>query len=170
MKTTHRRWGRYSMLLSISFLMAQTLSPQSSDIPDTAMMAPVSALANYMAHVEGAVLPPVFEDDGLVIVEDFAPFIFSGKDAAANWDAGFRHHAVPLRDLTYSFGPPNAFERTDDRVYFVLPTTWRGIYKDRRFEEHGAWSLVLKNTTGKWRILAYGWGATDLRDWPAKTQ
>ena len=158
------------MLLSISFLMAQTLSPQSKDGPDAAMMVPVTALANYMAHVEGAVLPPVFEDDGLVIVEDFAPFIFSGKDAATNWEAGFRHHAVPLRDLTYSFGPPNAFERTDDRVYFVLPTTWRGIYKDRRFEEHGAWSFVLKNTTGKWRILAYGWGATDLRDLPVKTQ
>jgi hypothetical protein len=170
MKTTHRRWAGYSILLMSSLLTAQTLSPQSSNGPDAAMMAPVTALANYMAHVEGAVLPPVFEDDGVIIVEDFAPFIFSGKDAAAQWDAGFRHHAVPLRDLTYSFGPANAFERTDDRVYFVLPTTWRGIYKDRRFEEHGAWSFVLKSVAGKWRILAYGWGATDLRDWPVNTQ
>jgi hypothetical protein len=52
----------------------------------------------------------------------------------------------------------------------VLPTTWRGFYKDRRFEEHGAWSFVLKNSAGHWRVLAYGWGATDLKDWPAKTQ
>jgi hypothetical protein len=39
-------------------------------------MAPVTALASYMARVEGNVLPPVFVDDGLVIVEDFAPYVF----------------------------------------------------------------------------------------------
>jgi hypothetical protein len=160
-------------LLFVSLVGAQTQSPQtrgSKDAPDATMMAPVTALASYMAHVEGSALPSVFVEDGLVIVEDFAPFIFSGKEAAAQWDAGFRHHAVPLKDLRFSFGPANAFERSGDRVYFVLPTTWRGIYKDRRFEEHGAWSFVLKNTAGQWRILAYGWGATDLKDWPAGTQ
>jgi hypothetical protein len=134
------------------------------------MMAPVTAIAGYMAHPSGAVRPDVFVKDELVIVEDFAPYVFSGKDAAARWDDGFRRHAVPLSDLTFGFGRPHAFERTGDRVYFVLPTTWRGVYKDRRFEEHGAWSFVLKESAGRWRILAYGWGATDLKDRPAKTQ
>jgi hypothetical protein len=161
------------LLLSASLLGAQAPSPQASgrtEGPDATMMAPVTALASYMAHVEGAVLPAVFADDGLVIVEDFTPYIFSGKDAAAQWDAGFRRHAIPLKDLKFSFGPAHDFELTGDRVFFVLPTTWRGVYKDRRFEEHGAWSFVLKNAGGQWRILAYGWGATDLQDWPAKTQ
>jgi len=120
-------------------------------------MTPITALANYMARVEGNVLPPFFVDDGPVIVEDFAPYVFSGKDAAAQWDdAGFRHHAIPLRELKFSFGPAHDFERTGDRVFLVLPTKWRGFYKDRRFEEHGAWSFVLKNAAGQWRILAYG--------------
>jgi hypothetical protein len=177
MKVVHYIRGTHSilLLLSASLLGAQAPSPQASGNsggPDAAMMAPVTALAIYMAHVEGAVLPPVFVEDGLVIVEDFAPFIFSGKEAAAKWDAGFRHHAVRLKDLrfSFSFSSANAFERSGDRVYFVLPITWRGIYKDRRFEEHSAWSFVLKNTTGQWRILGYGWGATDLKDWPAETQ
>lgn len=161
------------LLLCASFLGARAQSQQASERskgPDAAMMAPVAALAKYMAHVDGAVLPSVFVDEGLVIVEDFEPFIFRGKDAAAQWDAGYRQHAVPLKELEVTFGPANAFERTGDRVYFVLPTTWRGIYKDRRFEEHGGWSFVLTNSGGQWRILAYGWGATDLKDWPAKTQ
>ena len=172
MKVMRRIRGTHSflLLLSASLLGAQTTSPQangSPDGPDKTMMAPVTALASYMAHVEGEVVPPVFVDNGLVIVEDFAPYIFNGKDAAAQWDAGFRQHAIPLRELKFSFGPANAFERSGDRVYFVLPTTWRGFYKDRRFEEHGAWSFVLKSSAGQWRILAYGWGATDLQDWPA---
>lgn len=173
MNTTRRLWGTSSLLLLAAVLLrAQTPAPSSArtDVPDAAMMAQVTALASYMAHVEGAALPPVFVDDGLVIVEDFPPYAFTGKNAAAQWDAGFREHAIPLKDLKFSFGPAHDFERTGDRAFFVLPTTWRGIYKDRQFEEHGAWSFVLKNTAGQWRILAYGWGATDLQDRPAKAQ
>jgi hypothetical protein len=168
-----RRPHSILLLLAASLLGTQTASQEksgSTEGPDATMMIPVTALASYMARVEGKVLPPAFVDDGLIIVEDFAPYVFSGKDAAAQWDAGFRRHAIPLKDLKFSFGPAHDFERTNDRVFFVLPTTWRGFYKDRRFEEHGAWSFVLKNTAGQWRILAYGWGATDLQDWAAKTK
>ena len=161
------------LFLSAAYVLTQPRSLHAhdeTDGPDATMMAPVTAIAGYMAHPRGAVRPDVFVKDGLVIVEDFAPYVFSGKDAAARWDDGFRRHAVPLSELTFGFGRPHAFERTRDRVYFVLPTTWRGVYKDRRFEEHGAWSFVLKESAGQWRILAYGWGATDLTDQPAKTR
>ena len=161
------------LLVSASLVVAQTLPPgpsESTKHPDAKMMAPITALASYMAHVEGAVLPPVFADEGLVIMEDFAPYIFAGKTAATQWNAGFRDHAIPLRDLKFSFGPAHAFERSGYQVYFVLPTEWRGLYKDREFEEHGAWSFVLTNVSGRWLILAYGWGPTDLKDRQAKTQ
>jgi hypothetical protein len=163
--------GSMLLLLCVSLVSAQTQAPdaQAPQGPDAPMMAPVTALASYMAHLEGTAMPQVFAE-GPVIIEDFEPYIFSGKNAAAQWDAGFRHHAIPLRDLKFSFGPPHAFERSGDRAYFVLPTTWRGIYKDRRFEEHGAWSFVLKNSVGQWRIVAYGWGPTHLKDWPANKQ
>jgi hypothetical protein len=175
MKLTPSPQRAFSMLLllTLSLRAGQAQAPQASSAargPDQDMMAPVTALASYMAHVEGAVLPQVFVENGLTIVEDFAPYVFAGKDATAQWDSGFRKHAVPLKDLTFTFGPVHDFERTEDRVFFVLPTTWRGIYKDRQFEEHGAWSFVLINVGGQWRILAYGWGATDLQDRPAKPQ
>ncbi len=173
MKCVARIRKSCSTVLALSaLLVAQTPSPQPSESvshPDAMMMAPVTTLASYMAQVQGAVLPGVFADDGLVIIEDFAPYIFIGKNAAEQWDAAFRHHAIPLKNLKFSFGPAHAFERSDGRVYFVLPTTWQGVYKDREFEEHGAWSFVLTNTSGRWLILAYGWGATDLMDWQAKT-
>src|SRR5260370_4389527 len=89
MKVFYRIRGTCLMLslLSASLLGAQAPSPQASGSPggpDATMMAPVTALASYLAHSEGAGLPPVFVDDGLVIVEDFAPYIFTGKDAAAH--------------------------------------------------------------------------------------
>ncbi|MDE2136957.1 MAG: hypothetical protein KGJ68_05935 [Gammaproteobacteria bacterium] len=122
-----------------------------------------------MQHVDGAVVPPVFANDGLVIVEDFAPYVFKGKGAAARWDAHFRQHAARLKDLRRDFGAAHDFDRNGDRVYFVLPTTWRGVYLEaRRFEEHGAWSFVLEKSSGHWLIVAYGSGATDRTDWPVQ--
>jgi hypothetical protein len=159
-------------LLSGSLLSAQALpSPpsDSSDGPDQAMMAPVTALARYMGHVNGAVLPPVFADDGLVIVENFPPYIFNGKNAATNWNAGYRNHVEPIQDLQCEFGKAHDFNRSGDRVYFVLPTTWRGVQPGSRFEEHGAWAFVLTKSSEQWRIAAYGWGANDETDWSMKT-
>ena len=160
------------VLMSASLLSTQELPSPSSDShdgPDEAMMAPVMALARYMAQVRGAVLPPVFVEDGLVILENFAPYIFNGMDAAARWDLGYRKHVERLKDLKCEFGKAHDFERTGDRAYFVLPTTWRGLQPGSRFEEHGAWAFVLQRTSRQWRIMAYGWGATDETDRPMKT-
>jgi len=158
--------------LSASLPAAQTQPLQSKNgpnVPDREMMAPVTALARYMSHVDGVTMPPVFADHGVVIIEDFAPYVFHGKDAVALWNAGFRHHAGFLRDLKFTLGTAHDFDRRGDRIYFVLPTTWRGVYRNtRRFEEHGAWSFVLEESSGQWRIVAYGWGATDRQDWPVK--
>jgi ketosteroid isomerase-like protein len=157
--------------LSAALLPAQTQPSQESDSPDKAMMAPVTALASYMAHVHGTVMPPVFVDDGLIIIENFAPYIFRGKNAAGDWDVGYRHHAEKrLKDLKFEFGSAHDFGRNEKRAYFVLPTTWRGIDEDGHFEEHGAWSFVLdEKLPGQWRIAAYGWGATIETDWPLAT-
>ncbi len=160
------------VLLSGSLLWAQLLpSPPSDspDGPDEAMMAPVTALARYMAHVDGAVLPPVFTDDGLVIVENFTPYNFNCKDSAEHWAAGYRKHVEHLRELKCDFGKAHDFDHNGDRVYFVLPATWRGLQPGSQFEEHGAWAFVLAKWSGQWRIIAYGWGASDETDWPIKT-
>jgi hypothetical protein len=129
------------------------------------MMTPVTRLIRYMEHVEGATLPPVFAADGLVIVENFAPYLFRGAGAAARWNAGFRRHVAEgsLRELTTELGTPQDFERTGRRVYFALPTTWRGIDRGQRFEESGAWVFVLDETAAGWRIVSYAWGVTDTK-------
>src|SRR5262245_48345762 len=117
MKTMHRiSTGTYSFLFLFALLLRpQVASPQSnaqSEAPDAAMMAPVTELASYMAHVQGAVLPRVFVDEGLVIVDNFAPYVFAGKDAAAQWDAAYRQHAITAKDLKFSFGLAHDFERS----------------------------------------------------------
>jgi hypothetical protein len=137
----------------------------AGEAPDADMMVPVNSLVHYMEHVAGAKSPAVFVDRGLVIVENFAPYIFRGKDAAARWDAGFRQHVAEgaLHDLSVEFGNARDFERTANRAYFTLPTTWRGVDREKRFEEFGAWVFVVEMDAGGWRIISYAWGVTDQK-------
>jgi hypothetical protein len=151
-----------SSLLMLLLCLVGTPAARADDSPDAAMMAPVTALANFMAHVDGATRPPVFVDDGLVIVDDFAPYIFRGKGVVARWDAAYRHHVADcnLEDLKVTFGKAHDFDRSGDRVYFVLPTHWQGKCPlgSGPFEESGAWAFVLAKISGQWRIMAYAWG------------
>jgi hypothetical protein len=182
MKMIYRMWKFLPLIafLSASLLPAQTQPAPLSDNPDgpdNAMMAPVAALANYMAHVEGAAAPSVFVDDGPVIIENFAPYIFRGKHAALDWNAAYRKQALPIKDLKCEFGVAHDFGRAGNRAYFVLPTTWWGIYPagvlegkpypEGRYEEHGGWAFVLEEKSpGQWRIASYAWGKTDGTVWP----
>ncbi len=149
--------------LGLCLAFVASLPAHAGVTPDADMMVPVNSLVHYMEHVAGAKSPAVFVDRGLVIVENFAPYIFRGKDAAARWDARFRHHVAEgaLHDLSVEFGKARDFERTGNRAYFTLPTTWRGVDRGKRFEEFGAWVFVVEKAAGGWRILAYAWGVTD---------
>jgi len=94
---------------------------------------------------------------GLCIVENFAPFIFCGANAATVWQSAYAAHSDGESGLVAQFGAAQDFSESGGRAYFSLPTTWTGILNGRHFEEHGAWAFVLERDGVKWRVLGYGW-------------
>jgi hypothetical protein len=132
------------------------------------MMEPVQGLVTFMSTLRRGEQPTVFARHEVCIVEKFAPFLFCGLRAAANWSAGFRAHAAEgdLSDLAATFGEAHDFKQSGKRVYFTLPTTWTGLTRGRRFEEHGAWSFVLEQENIGWRIAGYAWGVTAYSETP----
>ncbi len=155
------RWG----LLMVLFTAG---SVQAAEQPTAAMMEPVQGLVTFMSTLRRGEQPTVFARRGLCIVENFAPFLFCGLEAAANWSAGFRAHAAAgdLKNLAATFGEAHDFKQSGKRVYFSLPTTWTGLTHGNRFEEHGAWSFVLQREDAGWRIVGYGWGVTAYSETP----
>lgn len=151
------RSRRWVLLLSLAATVGRA-DPQ----PTPAMMAPVRALAGFMSTLHPGEHPSVFARNGLCIVENFAPFLFCGRDAALAWEAGFRAHAADegLSELSVEFAEAHDFSQSGNRCYFSLPTTWTGLTHDRRFEEHGAWAFVIERRGAAWRILGYGYGVT----------
>ena len=133
--------------------------------PPEAMMAPVNQLVSFMSHLPPGEHVNAFAKRGVCIVENFAPYLFCGADAVAQWETNFRAHASDLSELAATFAPVHDLSTSGDRAYFSLPTKWTGLVAGKHFEEHGAWAFVMQKTHGgaedmEWRILAYGWGVS----------
>jgi len=131
-----------------------------TETPDRQMIDAVGRLVRFMVTRAEADLVGVFADTGVVIVENFAPYVFHGPTAARDWAKGFRAHAANLAELRPSFGTPQDFSSDGERVYFALPTHWSGLSSGRRFEEDGGWSFILVRDGADWRVQAYGWAVT----------
>jgi hypothetical protein len=138
--------------------------------PSAAMMVPIHQLAAFMSTLKTGQHPTMFAAVGVCIIENFAPFMFCGPHAVADWEAGFRAHAHDLSGLAATFGEAHDFAQNGDRVYVSLPTRWTGLNQGRSFDEHGAWAFVLERSrapageTSSWRIVGYGWGVTSYSE------
>ena len=130
--------------------------------PTEQMMTPVLAAVRFMATDDGGGLMDAFVRDGVVVVENFPPFLFEGGDALGRWRDGFRAHAARngLSDLACRFGDAQDFAQEGARVFFVLPTTWSGLAHGAPFSESGGWAFVLDEDGGRWRIRSYAWAVT----------
>jgi hypothetical protein len=144
---------------------------RTDEQPSAAMMATVAQLATFMSRLPPAEHATVFAKHGVCIVENFAPFMFCGANAVAQWELGFRAHVGDVTELAATFGAAHDFSTSGDRAYFALPTTWTGLASGKHFEEHGAWAFVLQKDRGGnqdagWRIVGYGWGVTAYTESP----
>src|SRR5690349_14988058 len=97
-------------------------SPAMAD-PTTEMMAPVEKIAHFVATGDEDDLS-AFADNGVVIVENFAPHLFEGRNAVSRWAKEMRAHSAQLSDLKHSFGPAQDFSVSGERAFFSLPTHW----------------------------------------------
>ncbi len=127
--------------------------------PDMPMIAAAHRVARFIETGDEALLAGAFAER-VTIVENFAPFLFEGPDAVANWAREMRAHAEGLSELKHDFGPAHDFSRAGDEVYFSLPTTWRGVTRGRPFTETGGWAFVLVGEDSAWRVRAYAWAVT----------
>jgi hypothetical protein len=130
--------------------------------PDPAMMAPIERVAEFIAS--GGVGSPaeVFAGSDVTIIENFAPYLFTGVAAVETWALGMRAHLSGVTALRHGFGQPHNFSRSGDQVFLSLPTQWSGSVDGRAFTERGGWCFVLTKQGNEWRIRNYGWAVTEL--------
>jgi len=129
--------------------------------PDAAMMAPIEAIARFIKSGDEFCLQ-AFADEGVTILENFAPHLFSGSGSVNRWAESMHAHAKTLTELKHRFGPACDFRIEEDRAFFTLPTHWSGVTDGRPFDEDGGWAFLLIRQGGEWRVLSYGWAVSCL--------
>ncbi len=125
--------------------------------PDAAMMSVVEKLAAFMAGGGRHLPSDLFAEGPVTIIENFAPYLFTGPYAVARWADGMRAHLENITGLEPSFGDIHDFSRDGDDVYFSLATEWSGMNRGVPFHETGGWALVLRRQSSGWRLKGYGW-------------
>jgi len=135
--------------------------------PDQAMMAPIERVAEFIGS--GGVGSPAeaFAGSDVTILENFAPYLFTGAAAVETWALGMQAHLSGVTSLRCQFGQPHNVSRAGDLAFLSLPTEWSGVAGSRAFTEHGGWCFVLTKQGHEWRIRNYGWAVTALSVAPA---
>jgi ketosteroid isomerase-like protein len=104
----------------------------------------------------------------ITIVDEFAPHIWSGPDAAHQWADAYGKHAeaTGVTDGKVTYGQPTRAEIEGDVAYVVMPTVY--LYKEhgKPLREEGEITVVLNREAGNWKIRSWTW--TGVKPHPAK--
>jgi hypothetical protein len=125
-------------------------------------MAPIERIVRFMETLDSQFLNDAFALAEVVLIENFAPYVFEGSDAVARWAKGFAEHAKNIKELRHSFGDPQDFHLDGELAFLSLPTIWRGIIGASSFIETGGWAFVLVKHASGWRVRNYGWAVTGI--------
>ena len=95
----------------------------------------------------------------ITIVDEFAPHIWTGPDAAHQWADAYDKHAraTGVTDGQVTYRPPTRTEVDGDVAYVVMPTVY--LYKERGklLREEGQMTVVLNREASGWKIRSWTW-------------
>jgi len=95
----------------------------------------------------------------ITIVDEFAPHIWTGHDAAQQWADAYDKHAqaTGVTDGKVTYGKPTRAEIDGDVAYVILPTVY--LYKEhgKSLQEEGQITVVLNRDAGRWKIRSWTW-------------
>lgn len=127
--------------------------------PTPAMMKPVRALLQALNTNSAAPAAGAFTANA-IIVDEFAPFRWTGPSAASQYMSSFGSmiKAAKLSDVHGTIGKVTAFDRTGNRAYMVIATDVAATMNGKRSVEHGTWTFTLQSSGSTWQIDSVTWG------------
>ena len=104
----------------------------------------------------------------ITIVDEFAPHLWTGSQAAQQWVADYDTHAkaTGVSGGMVQYGAPTRSEIQDDLAYVIVPTVY--LYKEhgQSMAEEGQLTFVLHAEAGAWKIRSWIWSG--VKPHPAK--
>ncbi len=96
-----------------------------------------------------------------VVIDDFAPHVWQGPNACADWQAGLNAmiKKAGMTDAKVSIGPAKHLQVTGDVAYAVYPAVFSFKMKGKPQKEPGVWAFALKKSAAGWRISGWSWAS-----------
>ena len=104
----------------------------------------------------------------IIIIDEFAPHLWTGPDAARQWADAYDAHAkaTGVTDGRVTYGRPTRTEIEGDVAYLVMPTVYLYNEHGKPLREEGRMTVVLTRQAGAWKIR--GWTWTGVKPHPPK--
>ena len=95
--------------------------------------------------------------DHAIIIDDFAPHVWQGEKACADWWRAFRadNERSGIANGVVKLGKPWRVSVSSDDAYAVFPITFSFTHNGAPATSRGVWTFALKKLAVGWRIA--GW-------------
>jgi hypothetical protein len=100
------------------------------------------------------------------IIDEFAPFEWSGAGACGKWaadyDADAKKKGITAGSVTLGTPRHNVVE--GDRAYLVIPSSYEVTQKGKQVKQTGAvMAVTLRKGAAGWKITAWSWSTGAIR-------
>ncbi len=143
------------ILIAVLALLAATPA-FASDAADIAVAVNASNDALNKNDVAGAAS---YYAPSATIIDEFAPHIWSGARAFAQWGADFGTYAAgrKMTDPCVTLAKPTVVHAEGDRGYIVFPADFAFKRAGKTVHEHGLQTFAMQKVDGKWKIAGWAW-------------
>jgi hypothetical protein len=95
----------------------------------------------------------------ITIVDEFAPHIWTGPNAAHEGADAYNKHAqsTGVTDGKVTYGKPTRIVEDADVAYVVMPTVYLYNEHGNPLKEEGQVTAVLNHESGAWKIRGWTW-------------
>ncbi len=135
---------------------AETASPPP---PDPALLALPMKQATALIANDAATLRANCAASATV-VDEFAPYAWSGPDACVKWAAAFKAFATQYKMANFKaavVGTPFT-DVSGTHAYMTARMSFHATMAGKPIPEEGTWTFVLTKAGGSWKITQQDWG------------
>ena len=142
-----------------AFVLCVALTSSVAAKPGDDVAAPVRQFIDGFNSGNVASAYAAYAPGEVSIIDEFAPFRWTGPNAARAWAADYARNARAngITNGVVRYERPTRIERAGGRAYLIVPTVYRYSQRGRAMAEEGRLIAVVVRTARGWKLNGWTW-------------
>mgnify|MGYP001483031760 CR=1 FL=1 len=149
--------------IAVALLFTSVPVAASPKTPTSAMMVPINGIMAAV-NANNPTMMKKFYTSSPEIIDEFAPYRWSGPNAVATYSADFGAWLTmgKATQVHGTFADPSYFDATTNRVEIIMPATFTFLMAGKPAADSGLWTFVLEKNGGSWKAESSAWAPMQL--------